>query len=234
VKTPWSPAPIRAIFFDAVGTLIRPVPSAGAVYAAMGERFGSHLDRATISGRFQTAFAGQERHDRARGLRTDEARERERWQAIVREVLEDVPDLEGCFQALYEHFAGPAAWRSGADAAELLAELDHRGYQLGICSNFDHRLRPVLAGLPELSPLRHVAISSEVGWRKPSPAFFARLREMTGLRNEEVLVVGDDLDNDYEGARAAGLAAVLFDPAREHAHLGQGRIARLRELLALG
>jgi FMN phosphatase YigB (HAD superfamily) len=30
----------------------------------------------------------------------------------------------------------------------------------------------------------------------------------------EVLLVGDDRVNDYEGARAAGLRAVLVDPTR--------------------
>jgi putative hydrolase of the HAD superfamily len=234
VKTPWSPAPIRAVFLDAVGTLIRPVPSAGAVYAEVGRRFGSRLDRATISAGFATAFARQEQQDLERGLRTDDAREVERWRGIVGEVLADVTDREACFQALYEHFARPGAWQCDRDAAGVLAELSRRGCQVGVCSNFDHRLRAVLEGLPGLRPIQHVAISSEVGWRKPAAGFFAALREMTGLPGEEVLVVGDDLANDYEGAQAAGLAAVLYDPDREQPQLGLARLGRLRDLLRPG
>ncbi len=43
----------RALFFDAVGTLIHPDPSAPAVYAAVARRYGSALDMDTITDRFR-------------------------------------------------------------------------------------------------------------------------------------------------------------------------------------
>src|SRR4051794_29016008 len=39
------PPQIRAVVFDAVGTLIHPEPSAAAVYTAFGRQFGSCLGR---------------------------------------------------------------------------------------------------------------------------------------------------------------------------------------------
>ena len=203
------PPDVRAVFFDAVGTLIHPEPSAAAVYAAVARSLGSRLTEAEIAARFRTAFARQEALDRADGWRTSEERERRRWRQIVAEVLPDVCGGERCFRELFTHFSRPEAWHCDPGAAGVLAELDRRGYVLGMASNYDARLHTVLAGFPELRPLRHVVISSEVGWRKPAPQFFAAISARVGLPPAEILHVGDDRVSDYEGALAAGLLAVL-------------------------
>jgi len=101
---------IRAIYFDAVGTLIHPQPGAAEVYFDVGRRRGSRLDYKTIRGRFRMAFEKQEALDRAGGWKTNESREQQRWRDIVALVLDDVPDPEACFTELHEHFAKPAAW----------------------------------------------------------------------------------------------------------------------------
>ncbi len=203
------PADIRAVAFDAVGTLIHPEPSPAVTYAAVGRAHGSRLTVAEIATRFRTAFAREEALDLANGLRTSEERERRRWRHIVGEVLNDVSDPERCFEELFAHFSRPDAWRCDPAVAAVLGELRRRGYVLAMASNYDARLRSVAAGLPELRPLRHVVISSEVGWRKPATEFFAALCARLGLPPGEILLVGDDRVNDYEGAMAAGLRAAL-------------------------
>jgi putative hydrolase of the HAD superfamily len=204
------PPPTRAIVFDAVGTLIHTAPPAPAVYFETGHRFGSRRTEAEIAARFPVAFRRQDEIDYAAGLRTDEARELARWQAIVAEVLDDVTDTEACFRLLYEHFARPTAWRVEPDAVSTIARLTARGYRLAIASNFDHRLRQVLAGGPFAGlPL---VISSEIGWRKPAEAFFQAICGQLAVQPSELLYVGDDLPNDVDGARSAGCDAILFDP----------------------
>jgi putative hydrolase of the HAD superfamily len=222
---------VRAIFFDAVGTLIHPQPAAPAVYAAIGARFGSRLDAGLIAQRFRTAFANEEALDRAEGLQTSEAREVLRWRRIVAAVLDDTSDREGCFQELFTHFSRPQAWRCEPGTAAVLRQLGERGSMLGIASNYDSRLRSVAAGLDALTPARHLVISSEVGWRKPAPAFFEALCRTAGMRAEEILFVGDDRTNDFDGARAFGLPAVLFDPRSRERDLSGPRIACLEQLL---
>ena len=64
-------AGVRAVFFDAVGTLITPDPRAPAVYAAVGRLYGSRLDVTVVGDRFRAAFRREERRDRAARWRTD-------------------------------------------------------------------------------------------------------------------------------------------------------------------
>jgi putative hydrolase of the HAD superfamily len=224
------PSTIRAVVFDAVGTVIHPDPPAALVYADVAKRRRSRVATDEISARFRRAFGQQEEIDRLAGLQTSEERECHRWRQIVSQVLDDVADTDACFRELFDHFSDPNSWRCEAQVGLVLAELASRGYALGLASNYDRRLRRVVAGLPILARLERLVISSEVGWRKPSPLFFAAVAETFGLPGSQILYVGDDLANDYEGARAAGLHAVLYDP-RCAAPAGAGRITRLTDLL---
>jgi putative hydrolase of the HAD superfamily len=225
-------AGIHAVFFDAVGTLIHPEPPAPVVYADAGRRHGSRLGVEEIAVRFARAFRRQEEADCRNGWRTSEEREWERWRQIVGEVLADVRDRGACFAELYEHFGRPGAWRL-ADDADVLGEVARRGFVCGVASNYDHRLGTVAAGLPELAASRHLVISAEVGWRKPAAGFYAAVCAAVDLPPQQVLYVGDDRDNDYDGARAAGLVALLYDPrGRETVPAGE-RLGSLREVLGM-
>jgi putative hydrolase of the HAD superfamily len=221
---------IQAVVFDAVGTVIHPQPPAPIVYAEAGLRFGSRRNANEILPRFIAAFGREEAIDHANGLRTSEVREMDRWRHIVAEVLDDIPDQDGCFRELFEHFSRPDAWRCDADAAATMESLARRGYALGMASNYDRRLRSVVAGLPALAPLQCLIISSEVGWRKPARQFFLALSQALNLPAQSILYVGDDLANDYEGARATGLRSVLFDPKGKHHSGGWVSIKKLSEL----
>jgi putative hydrolase of the HAD superfamily len=227
------PNAIRAIFFDAVGTLICPEPSAIDVYAAVGRSFGSRLDHAAIKARFRAAFRRQEDYDREHGYRTNDEREGLRWRTIVAEVLDDVTDAGTCFRALFAHFANPAAWRCVEEAESVLRDLSEKGYRLGLASNFDKRLHAVVDGLPQLRWLGSRVVSAEVGYRKPHVRFFEKVCEASDAEPGQILLVGDDFANDYEGAVAAGLSAVLYDPASDCVGRSVNRVFALQELREL-
>ena len=230
---PRIPPGARALFFDAVGTLLFPDPSAPVIYAETARRHGLALSPADVRERFITAYRLEEDADAASGWVTSESRERDRWRRIVTDTLTGVADPEACYRHLFDHFARPSAWRVAPDAAELFAALRARGLLLGLGSNYDDRLWSVLAGFPELAPVRdRVLISSAVGVRKPGAGFFRESARVAGCDVSEVLFVGDDLDNDYRGAAAAGMPAVLLDPRGSHPEIAE-RITRLTELLDL-
>ena len=64
---------------------------------------------------------------------------------------------------------------------------------------------------------------------KPQPEIFLRTCRRLGVAPAEALHVGDSLREDYEGARAAGLRALLLDRAAAHEGLPD-RIASLAEI----
>src|SRR5262249_37842345 len=161
-------------------------------------RFGSHYSADTVAGRFTAAFSAEEAVDRDVGWRTSEDRERRRWRNIVARVLDDVNNPEACFSDLYRHFARPDAWRCEADTAAVLQHLPPRGPRLALASNYDYRLRSVVAGLAALKPITHLIISSEIGWRKPARQFFDAMCQAVEAPASKILYIGDDPVNDYE------------------------------------
>lgn len=224
------PSSLRAVAFDAGGTLLVPHPSAAETYATIGHRYGSRLTAEVIGPRFAAAFARQEAVDFNLGQRTDEQRERRRWREIVAEVLDDVTDSESCFLELFTHYARPEAWRCPEGTEAILDALAHRGCLLVLASNFDHRLHAIVAGRPELRRIRQIILSSELGHRKPSAAFFNALVARMRVNPDEIAFVGDDVVNDFQGAQSAGMRAVLYDPRDRHPE-NHARIRSLRELV---
>jgi putative hydrolase of the HAD superfamily len=227
-----SPLP-RVVFFDAVGTLLHPEPSAPAIYTAVGRRFGSQLTEDAIATRFREAFQRQDREDYRAGLRTSEEREFLRWRSIVHEIFDALVDWEACFHELYEYFAQAGAWRCEPGTAEVLDTLAARGHILGIASNFDRRLRNIVQHTPALRSVRYLVISSEIGWRKPAPDFFREVCRIAGSRSEELVYVGDDPVNDYGGARNARLRVLMLDPLKHAMVSPDERISTIKEILSI-
>lgn len=221
---------IWAVFFDAVGTLLFPRTPVSRTYAEHACRHGANISEEQIRQAFREAFARQEEIDAAAGWRTDETRERARWRAIVADTLPGA-NSDACFAGLWDWFGTPAAWIVPSDAGPVLRSLSDRGLVVGVASNFDSRLFPLIDAFPELAPVRgRCVISSLLGWRKPARQFFDALVEAAGCERGRVLYVGDDERNDLHGATAAGLRAALLDPAAETP--GPDRIRRLRDLIA--
>jgi putative hydrolase of the HAD superfamily len=203
---------VRWILFDAVGTLIHPDPLVAVAYQSVAREFGVELDVDVIRERFTAAFSRE--FSAADGLAresTSEQDEYNRWRCIVAAVLHDVPDGAGePFERLWRHFSLPASWRLFDDVLPALKNLAGRGYRLGIASNFDRRLLAIAQAHLLLAYCEHAFISSEISFSKPDPRYFAAVLQELGVPASEILLVGDDLKNDYEGALAAGCQAVLL------------------------
>lgn len=232
------PERVRWVVFDAVGTVMFPEPAVADVYYGVASRYGSRRTRQQIADRFQRVLREDDRADllqrtdgRWRCRPTSEERERERWRAIVGQVIDDVPANTGnaCFEELFHYFGRSDAWKCFEDVEPCLSGLAARGVPLAVASNFDGRLDTICA---ELKPLRDVApvlVSSRLGFRKPDERFFQQVTAALDCRPQEILFVGDDVRNDIEAARFAGMRAVHIN--RTARQVRPGSIASLSEIV---
>jgi putative hydrolase of the HAD superfamily len=208
-----------AITLDAAGTLLAPAEPIGVTYARTAARHAIHVSPDDVARGFAAAFAAApplafpdatDAADRA-------ARERAWWAAIVAAALgRGAPPgaVDAVFDELYARYARPEAWRVYADVPPALAALRARGTRLAVVSNFDGRLPGLLAGLGLAPYLDAVVWSSLAGAAKPAPAIFRAALTALNARPTDALHAGDSVAADVEGARAAGMAAVLVDRER--------------------
>lgn len=195
---------IRFVVFDAVGTVMYPTPGVADTYqAAMVRHCGLELPADQIRDAVNSALRQRSEED---SLRTDEAAEYQFWHQLIDQLCAGHSGQQACFEDLYSRFQQPDSWKCFDDVAACLAELRAAELGIAIASNFDQRLHRVLDGLPPLSEIDHRFVSSEIGWRKPAEPFFDHVCERLNASPDEVLFVGDDLQNDVFGARRAGCA----------------------------
>lgn len=132
---------------------------------------------------------------------------------------------------LVAHFAEERHWALYPDALPVLAALRAGGLRLVIVSNWDSSLPPLLERLGLAAAVDDVVVSSLVGVSKPARGIFDEAVRRAGVAHAEALHVGDSLTDDYDGARGAGLSALLLD-RRGRAREGVEAIASLAELPA--
>jgi putative hydrolase of the HAD superfamily len=199
---------LKAISFDAVGTLFRLTKTVGDHYAYVGREVGLDLDAQELESAFQLAWKKIQRRPAIDGPREND--DKGWWRELVNLVLEDVRpslnelDRDNFFEVAYEHFAEPGVWELYPEVPGVLQELGPR-FQLAVISNFDGRLRFILQHLGISKYFDHVFISSELGADKPDPEIYRRAVKLMNLQPPEVLHVGDDQERDWTAAAAAGL-----------------------------
>lgn len=195
---------IRAVTFDVGGTLIDPWPSVGQVYAEVAAAHGlTALSPESLNQRFLAAWKGRAPFDYSR----------QAWLQLVAETFSQSPQQlpSAFFDALYDRFERPDAWKIYEDVLPVLDTLASRGISLGIISNWDERLKSLLEHLKLSSFFDGIIISCDVGFAKPSPVIFEQALRQLGLPPASVLHVGDSWEEDVQGARAAGLHTLLLD-----------------------
>jgi HAD superfamily hydrolase (TIGR01509 family) len=114
----------------------------------------------------------------------------------------------------------------------VLLELQSRGYRLSVCSNLAMPFAaPVEALLGKYFDTR--IWSFEAGVIKPDRRIFTALCDSLELPPAEILLVGDSLASDFQGARASGLHARHLTREVPAARVGLNRIATLSDVLRL-
>jgi putative hydrolase of the HAD superfamily len=214
-----SQVPLRAVFLDIGGTVIRPNPSWEHVYSLALSEYGVEADM----GRLEEALRDAYRHGGwglEDGFVPDEETSYRRTvqmdgAALAQLGISNLPDE--CYRRLAELFLLTTHWHVFPDAYPALEGLKRRGLVLGAVSNWVWTLPELLHALDLVSHFDFIAASARVGYEKPHPRIFEWALERAGAAPGEVLHVGDHLDADVTGARAVGIDALLINRDGPHA-----------------
>jgi putative hydrolase of the HAD superfamily len=209
-------ARIKAVFFDAAGTLFETSQPVGETYANIARADGVDTSAEALNAAFRRTFREAIPLAFGPGRKAGELRslEREWWRGLVAKTFANFGqfrDFDGYFDTLFEFFADPTHWTADPHASSTLRSLRQLGLTLGVISNFDFRLYRILGGLGLARWFDSITISSEAGYAKPSTMVFETALRRHQLTAAEALHVGDSEHLDVAGAAAAGLTAVLID-----------------------
>jgi putative hydrolase of the HAD superfamily len=221
-------SPVSTVLLDALGTLVElqaPAPRLTARLAEAG--FEVSEERAAAGIRAEIAYYLAHHLE---GRDPDSLEDlRDRCAAAMMKALDlDGLDHETARRALL----GALEFRPYEDATPALRELRAQGHGLVVVSNWDCALPHWLGQSGLLELVDGVVTSAEVGAAKPDGRVFRRALELAGVEAGEAVHVGDSPDTDVEGARSAGIRAVLVQRDGE-APPGVESIRSLGELAPL-
>lgn len=117
------------------------------------------------------------------------------------------------------------------DTLSTLATLKERGYTLGVVTNRHYGGPPFQEDIRDLGLLNyfdsaHMAISADLGVRKPNPAIFLHALNGLGFSPQQAAMVGDSLSADIGGANGLHIFSIWLPKshllaeakAAHHAH----------------
>ena len=204
--------PIRAVFLDAGNTLV------GLDYEAIADRIraeGHDTDAPRVRAAEFRARVRLDPHLVARAS-TETA---DVFTRYVRYVLDELgiawgeggPSLVQDLRAAHPPFG---LWTVRLpEAPGALETLRGLGLRLAVVSNSNGTVARLLEHLDLARWLDAVVDSAVVGFEKPDPRIFRHAADLLGVEPAEAVHVGDLYSVDVLGARAAGVRAILLDPA---------------------
>lgn len=208
----------KVIFIDAVGTLFGVKGGVGEIYSEIARDFEVEVSPEVLNQAFNDSFKAATSPVFPDADEKDIPQlEFEWWKDIATRtfekagVIEQFPDFPGFFSELYIHFGTAEAWFVYPDVVPALINWRRMGIELGVLSNFDSRIYSVLQALELREFFGSVTICSQVGVAKPNPEIFAIALSKHNCSPQAAWHIGDDIDDDYQGAKSAGVRGIWIN-----------------------
>ncbi len=206
---------MKAVFFDLYHTLVRYEPPREEIQAGVLNDGGIEVRPEVLSWPLVAAdeFIYRELAQVPMGQRS-EADKMSLWveyeQVLLREAGIEIDD-QRVLELLGKMQQVKMKLVLFDDVVPALRDLSRRGLILGLISNIDRDISPLMneLGLPPW--LQVVVTSLDAGFTKPHPQIFGLALDRAGVPAEEAMYVGDQYQVDVVGARGAGMVGVLLD-----------------------
>ncbi len=214
-----------------MGTLVELLPPGPRLRAELSRRSSLEVTEARAAAAFDEEIRYYVAHHREGRDAASLAELRDRCADVLRRSLDldrsALPVVRAAMLAALE-------FRPYSDAAPALAGARARGLGAVVASNWDCSLPQVLEEAGLLDLLDGVVSSAAVGAAKPDARLFEAALDAGRCTAEQAVLVGDSLENDVGGARAAGIRPVLLRRSADApAAQGVTTIRSLEELPAV-
>jgi putative hydrolase of the HAD superfamily len=210
---------------------VRLEPPAPRLRAELADRFGVEVSEAQAGAALLAEIRFYRDHLDAGRDAASLAVLRARCAEVLRAALPPSERLIGVGGAeLTEALLAALHFTAFEDARPAILAARGRGLPVVVASNWDVSLHEVLERIGLMPLLDGVVTSAEVRARKPAGAVFERALALAGVPADAAVHVGDSVEEDVQGALAAGIAPVLLSRDGREAPVGVRRIASLTEL----
>lgn len=203
----------KAVIFDYIGTLVNcrgytMEASRENLYLALAAE-GFDVSKSNFLQSYDLA------HEKYRVIRFEQLREvtnavwvAEALSNLGFKVVADDYRIKCALNVFFKAYVDTFELREGA---KKLLKQARQQCKVGLISNFTHA--PVIHKSLRLLGINTffnvVAVSQEVGWRKPSPKIFEDALNRLGIEAEEAVYIGDSPIEDIKGAKEAGLKTIF-------------------------
>ncbi|MEC9092859.1 MAG: HAD-IA family hydrolase [Planctomycetota bacterium] len=198
------------VLFDAVGTLIFPSRPVAEYYAQVGKNHGLHVSADALQSRFEVAFCAQfEPASTHYHHPCSDLGDNQKWRQVVKSVFQS-DFTESLFDDLWNLFAKPTTWKLDPRTIPIIDQLHQLGIIVGVASNFDSRLNPIIQELIPQIPADHIFCSTRIGYSKPDIRFYKSIEKAfeQPMGKRQFLMIGDHWANDVEAALRSGWNAL--------------------------
>jgi len=200
---------LKVVLFDLDDTLVDQEGASRAALLDWLPELGMDLDDVDeqVTAWIAVAEAAYARYQRREITFADQRRIRVREFLGADATDDEADELFSGYLTRYEQ-----AWTAFDDAVPALRRVRDAGLVVAVLTNGDsvHQRRKLdrtgLAGHIDV-----MVSSGDLPAGKPDPRAYAATCEILGVAPEDVLMVGNDVEKDYQGPLDAGLGAVLLD-----------------------
>lgn len=212
------PQSIRTVFFDAGFTLLHPSPSILVVCQQVCQQLGLHLDLNQLQQGMESAEKFRFRQlQSSRFVWADEQAIAAFWFSYYRSLLQpliaeqDQARLDQLVRAITGEFEKHTNWQLYSDVKPTLEACRARGYSLGVISDWNVALGPLLRQFDLTQYFDCLVVSAIARHAKPSPTLYDMALERVNAIPDYTIHIGDSYIHDVLGARAVGITPILLD-----------------------
>lgn len=227
-------ASIKAVSLDCAGTLLHISWNPGRFAVEVAQDLGLALDVADARGRYGRLLSSRWESYRDINLSRSRSAVDQFWHDLTHDWALEVgipgESVGLLLEQADDRLFGPDQdqFHPYPDVMPALQELSSMGIRLCVLSNWDITLHRALSATNLDGYFEFAIASLEEGVEKPDPRIFQIMLQRFALPPGQVLHVGDDLLDDYRGAKVCGIPALHLD--RRTSSSDGYRLARLTDL----